>query len=59
MNISQILITTCKRCVKPFPHGKLTLDMRGKSTRKYCDHCKILQHRDESKLYQRKKKLEM
>ena len=43
----------CKRCNQLFPYAINLLDQRGSRTRKYCDECIILQHADESKLYQK------
>ena len=45
----------CIRCKCSFNYeGQLGVG-RGKMTRKYCNECKVLQHRDESRLYQRKR----
>ena len=45
----------CVRCKCSFSYeGQLGVG-RGKMTRKYCNECKVLQHRDESRLYQRKR----
>jgi hypothetical protein len=45
----------CVRCKCSFKYeGQLGVG-RGKMTRKYCNECKVLQHRDESRLYQRKR----
>jgi hypothetical protein len=30
--------------------------LRGKMTKRYCDECRVLKHRDESRIYQRNKK---
>ena len=47
----------CVRCKCSFSYeGKLGVG-RGKMTRRYCDQCIILQHRDESRKYQRKMRL--
>ena len=49
----------CVRCKYSFNYkGKLGIG-RGKMTRRYCNQCIILQHRDESREYQRKKRFEM
>jgi len=49
----------CIRCKKPFPYKINILDQRGYRTRKYCDDCIILQHRDESREYQKIKRLKL
>ena len=46
----------CKRCNHLFLYNVNLLDQRGIRTRKYCDECKVLQHQDESRQYQRKLK---
>lgn len=43
----------CKRCGTKFYYGDAFADLRGRMTRRYCDSCIILQHRDESREYQR------
>ena len=46
----------CVRCKCSFTYeGQLGVG-RGSMTRKYCDECKILQHRDESREYMRRRK---
>lgn len=45
----------CIRCKQGFKYGDWNKSLRGQMTRKYCDQCNILQHRDESKLYQKQK----
>lgn len=30
--------------------------LRGKMTKRYCDECRVLNHRDESRIYQRNKR---
>ena len=46
----------CVRCKCSFTYeGQLGIG-RGSMTRKYCDDCKILQHRDESREYMRRRK---
>ena len=47
----------CVRCDKLFRYGNMDTSLRGQMTRKYCDDCITLQHRDESKLYQRELRL--
>jgi|21_taG_2_1085346.scaffolds.fasta_scaffold05093_9 hypothetical protein len=44
------MIRSCIRCKETFDYA---LDNR----RKYCDDCRVLQHRDESKIYQRELRL--
>jgi len=45
----------CIRCKELFSYkGNFGIG-RGTMTRRYCNKCKILQHRDESRLYQRGK----
>jgi len=46
----------CKRCSTEFYYGEALADLRGRMTRRYCDGCIILQHRDESREYQRRLK---
>lgn len=41
----------CVRCHNLFQYGDLTKSLRGQMTRKYCDNCIILNHRDESRIY--------
>ena len=41
----------CVRCHKLFQYGDMNKSLRGQMTRRYCDMCKILQHRDESRIY--------
>ncbi len=43
----------CIRCDNIFYYGNFNKSLRGQMTRKYCDDCIILQHRDESREYQR------
>ena len=53
-----MIIRGCVRCKHFFSYnGELGIG-RGTMTRRYCDDCKILNHRDESKRYQRKIKKE-
>ena len=47
------MIRFCIRCKKKFSYDVNPNDNRGSRTRKYCDRCVILQHADESRLYQR------
>ena len=49
----------CIRCKNLFNYGNMDISLRGQMTRKYCNECIVLQHRDESKKYQRRKKLNM
>ena len=49
----------CIRCKKLFNYGNMDISLRGQMTRKYCNECIVLQHRDESRLYQRRKRLNM
>ena len=46
----------CIRCKCPFSYEGVIGTGRGSMTRKYCDECKILQHRDESREYMRRRK---
>ena len=46
-----LITKICVRCDKQFEYGDMNKSLRGQMTRKYCDQCKILQHRDESRLY--------
>jgi hypothetical protein len=46
----------CKRCNEKFYYGEIFANLRGRMTRRYCDNCIILQHRDESREYQRKRR---
>ena len=42
--------TSCARCHKAFRYDVHDmLDQRGVRTRRYCDTCIVLQHRDEKK----------
>ena len=41
----------CIRCKKLFHYGNMDISLRGQMTRKYCDVCKVLQHRDEARAY--------
>ena len=44
----------CIRCQKSFTYElKNENELRGSKTRKYCNHCIILNHADESREYQR------
>ena len=45
-------MTECIRCSQTFDHE---IYLHG--NRKYCNDCKVLQHREESKLYQRELRL--
>jgi len=47
------LMKYCMRCSDKFYYGDFNKSLRGQMTRKYCDECIILQHRDESREYQR------
>lgn len=47
----------CVRCKELFEYNGYYGVGRGTMTRRYCDKCKILQHRDEAILYQKRKKL--
>ena len=47
----------CVRCKELFKYNGNYGVGRGTMTRRYCDQCKILQHRDEAILYQKRKKL--
>jgi hypothetical protein len=47
----------CIRCKSSFNYEGIIGIGRGSMTRKYCNDCKILQKRDESREYQRRKKL--
>ena len=49
----------CIRCKKLFNYGNMDISLRGQMTRRYCNECIVLQHRDESRLYQRRKRLNM
>jgi hypothetical protein len=51
------LLKICKRCNKSFHYGDFNKSLQGQMTRKYCDKCKVLQHQDESREYQRQKRL--
>lgn len=46
------LILVCKKCECEFESGKLSDDMRGRMTRKYCSDCRKSIHRKESREYQ-------
>lgn len=50
------MIKICKRCGSNFMYGANfpTRSLRGLMTRKYCDGCIVLQHKDESRIYQAK-----
>tara|TARA_B110000467_G_scaffold30969_1_gene27895 strand:+ start:288 stop:491 length:204 start_codon:yes stop_codon:yes gene_type:complete len=50
------MIKICKRCGYDFAYGANVpiRSLRGLMTRKYCDDCIILQHKDESRTYQAK-----
>jgi hypothetical protein len=47
----------CIRCKQGFEYGDWNKSLRGQMTRKYCDECRVTNHRVESKLYQKQKKL--
>ena len=47
----------CVRCKCSFTYKGQLGGGRGSMTRKYCNECKILQHRDESREYMRKMRL--
>tara|TARA_R110002126_G_scaffold280186_1_gene427460 strand:+ start:133 stop:306 length:174 start_codon:yes stop_codon:yes gene_type:complete len=49
----------CVRCKEAFEYNGDYGIGRGTMTKRYCEQCKILQHRDESREYQRRKKLNM
>jgi late competence protein required for DNA uptake (superfamily II DNA/RNA helicase) len=49
----------CIRCHKTFKYKINMLDQRGSRTRKYCNHCIILNHSDESREYQRIKRAKL
>ena len=55
-NERELITKVCIRCDKEFEYGDMNKSFRGQMTRKYCDQCKVLQHRDESRLYQRRNK---
>ena len=45
-----MIVRGCIRCKKVFEYeGQMGVG-RGKMTRRYCDMCKILQHRDEARI---------
>ena len=41
----------CVRCSISFQYGDMDKSLRGQMTRRYCIMCKVLQHRDESRIY--------
>jgi hypothetical protein len=45
------MIKGCRRCHEPFVCKGDWCVGRGTMTRKYCDPCKTLQHRDEARMY--------
>jgi len=51
-----LITKSCVRCSKEFEYGDMNKSLRGQMTRKYCNPCKILQHRDESNLYSKLKR---
>ena len=51
------LLKICKRCNKTFRYGNFNKSLQGQMTRKYCNECRIRQHQDESREYQRQKRL--
>ena len=51
-----LITKSCVRCNKEFEYGDMNKSLRGQMTRKYCNPCKILQHRDESNLYSKLKR---
>jgi hypothetical protein len=55
--MSDPITKQCVRCDKLFQYGNMDTSLRGQMTRKYCNGCITLQHRDESKLYQRELRL--
>jgi len=57
ISMSEQLLKYCKRCRKEFEYGDMNKSLRGQLTRKYCNKCIILQHRDESRDYQRRKRI--
>ena len=50
MTVSK-LYRACVRCKKLFHYGNMDISLRGQMTRKYCLTCKVLQHRDEARIY--------
>ena len=53
--VFRIMITRgCIRCHESFTYElNNENELRGSRTRKYCDHCIVLNHADESREYQR------
>jgi len=41
----------CIRCKNIFQYGDMNKSLRGQMTRRYCVGCKVLQHRDEARVY--------
>ena len=54
-----MIARACHRCKQIFEYEGTIGVGRGKMTRRYCNECKVLQHRDESREYQRKKRLRL
>ena len=56
--VFRIMITRgCIRCHESFTYKvKNENELRGIRTKRYCDECVILNHRDESREYQRNKR---
>ena len=53
-----MIVRGCIRCKRSFSYkGELGIG-KGSMTRKYCDDCKVLQHRDESREYMRRMKIQ-
>ena len=51
--MTELITKYCKRCNDKFMYGDMNKSLVGQMTRKYCDDCITLQHRNESKLYQK------
>tara|TARA_R100000963_G_C4622645_1_gene89728 strand:- start:822 stop:1022 length:201 start_codon:yes stop_codon:yes gene_type:complete len=56
-NKKEMIERGCIRCKEIFEYEGIIGVGRGNMTRRYCDQCKILQHRDEAILYKKRKKL--
>jgi hypothetical protein len=41
----------CIRCKCMFQYGDMDKSLCGQMTRRYCNVCKILQHKDEARIY--------
>jgi len=48
---------TYTMCNNIFIYGDITKSLSGQMTRKFCEECKVLRKRNESKIYQRKRRL--